>query len=254
MQNDRESLKNINYSTITTEEIESFENKNVPDSVITRIKNGFNTRIFEEDSAIIRLQEKSIADIFKENINLKTEFEGIKSDYLKILTKDENIIQDFKAFNPFGVGGLVQNDACQHYQVVLTNKSIILIGINFTNLPITIEQYLFSEIQLLHLDHYSKSSYNLTIYTKKGTYYFLTCETNEFKELINYSKNSGIQTKINDQYKQRVFLYWLLVLEVYLYIPIKISSNASLGLVNFIALIITIILLYLSHKKARSKN
>lgn len=254
MQNDRETLKNIDYSNITAEEIDSFENKNVPESIIKKIKEGFSSKIFKEDSKLIDLQEKSLGEIVKENIDLKAEFEQVKNDYLKILTKDDVIIQNFKAFNPFGVGGLVQNDACQHYQVVLTNKGIILVGINFTNLPITIEQHSFGDIQLIHLDHYSRYSYNLTIYTKKGSYYFLTCETNEFKELIKYTKNAGIQIKINDHYKQRVFLYWLLVLEFYLYIPIKMSSNESFGIANFIALTITVILLFLSHKKARSKK
>lgn len=254
MYNDRDIIKDMNYKEITDADIKAFEEEKVSEEIIKKIKDGFSVRIFETDKNIINLQNKSLAELINSDNSLKKEFENIKNDYEKMLTKDENILQSFDSFSPFSAGGLHSYDASQHHKVILTNKSINIIGFNYVNKPLTAAKYTFEELKLVHLDHYTKDSYNLTVYITNGTYYFLTCNSDEFKNLLKILKEYRVTTKINENYKLRVFLYWLVILELLLYIPIRMSNNMNLGIVFFGVTLITVGLLWQTHKYLRKKS
>ena len=251
MNNERESIKNMNYKDINEAEIKNFEAEIVSNEILKKIKDRFSVRIFEEDKNIIDLQNKSLGDLINSPNSLKLEFENIKNDYEKMLTKDEKILHSFDSFSPFSAAGLHSYDASQHHKIITTDKSISIIGFNYINKPLTAAKYSFQELKLVHLDHYSKDSYNLTIYTLSGAYYFLTCSSEEFKAFLAIMKKSGVQTEINEAYKLRVFLYWLVVCEFFLYIPVRISENVYFGLTLVGMIVISIVLLWKTHKNLR---
>jgi len=254
MYNDREIIKDMNYKEITDADIKAFEEEKVSEEIIKKIKDGFSVRIFETDKNIINLQNKSLAELINSDNSLKKEFENIKNDYEKMLIKDEKILQSFDSFSPFSAGGLHSYDASQHHKVILTNKSINIIGFNYVNKPLTAAKYTFEELKLVHLDHYTKDSYNLTVYLTNETYYFLTCNSGEFKNLLKILKEYKVDTKINENYKLRIFLYWLVISEFFLYIPIRMNYSMNVGIAFFGITIITIGLLWQTHKYLRKKS
>lgn len=256
MINDRDEIKNMNYENISDSEIEALENEVISEEIIKKLISNYSVNLYEEDKNVINLQDKSVKDIIKSERPLRDEYESIKKDYVNLLTKGDKTLFTFVSFTPFtqNIVGVHIENAVQNHKVILTDKSIIIIGANHISKPLTAAKHNYEDIEFIHLDRLRKDYFSITLHLKNGTYYFLVCNSEDFNEFYRTIPKDKIKIIKNETYKLRSFLWYTLWAEIGLYIPILSFENFTVGKGYFGLVIVTAIALVITHIKLRKKT
>ena len=256
MINDREEIKNMNYENISDSEIEALENEVISEDIMKKLISNYSVDLYEEDKNVINLQNKSIKDILSSEVPLRDEYESIKKDYVNLLTKGENTLFTFVSFTPFtqNIVGVHIENSVQNHKVILTDKSIVIVGANHINKPLTAAKYSYEDLELIHLDRLRKDYFSITLHLKNGTYYFLVCNAEDFNEFYRTIPKDKIKIIKNETYKLRAFLWYTLWAEIGLYIPMLSFESFTVGKGYFGLVIVTAIALVITHIKLRKRG
>ena len=256
MINDRKNIENMDYESISDSDIEALENEVISEEIIKKLISNYSVNLYEEDENVINLQNKSIKDILSSEVALRDEYESIKKDYVNLLTKGENSLFTFVSFTPFTqnfVGVHIENSV-QNHKVILTDKSVVIIGANHINKPLTASKYSYKDLELIHLDRLRKDYFSITIHIKNGAYYFLVCNAEDFKEFYKTIPKDKIKIIKNETYKLRALLWYALWAEIGLYIPMLSFESFKVGKWYLGLVIITAISLTITHLRLRKRG